>query len=72
MNKLINRTVRYCSCALALLVAGCSQSEDTDTTGMEDYGGVTLSFYASSGLAISTRTELGGSEDVQHVQDVQL
>lgn len=55
-----------------LLLAACSGEESPDAVGADYYEGVTLSFCASSELTTATRATLPGSDNVQHVQDVQL
>ena len=76
MNKrMINNLMRYWSVAIItlLLVAGCSKEDGSEGgTGTESEGAVTLIFTASSGVTTSSRTELPGSDDAQHVTDVQL
>lgn len=73
MNKWMNGIARYSSYVLALLlVAACSNDEIPGADGEEYYDGVTLSFCSNSGLTTSTRTDLTGSGNVQHVTDVQL
>lgn len=73
MNKWTNSIIQYSFYLLALLLmAACSNDESSNTDGEEYYDGVTLSFCSNSGLTTSTRTSLSGSENVQHVTDVQL
>lgn len=72
-NQWTNSLVRYSFYILALLLmAACSNDESSGTDGDEYYDGVTLSFRSNGGLTTSTRTDLSGSENVQHVTDVQL
>ena len=76
MNKqMINNLMRCWSVAIVslLLLAGCSKEDSLEEmTGVENGGEVTLIFTASSGITTSSRTVLPGSENAQHVTDVQL
>lgn len=72
MNKLIKWSIQYFSLAITLLTASCSPEDYVDVSAENDYDGVTIEFCITSELTISTRTELTGAENMQHVQNVHL
>lgn len=72
MNTLIKRYISRCSFALALVLAvGCSEKDDPEVPGGNE-GIETIITFRVTKEPVASRATLPGSQNEQHVRDVQL